>query len=116
MEEVVEYARVLQSFCLQEGADEKTAGRISLAVEELAGNVIRHGFADGKKHSIDIRVMHKQDWIVRIRDDCDRFDPVAFFENDPEAGRHIGLRMIMRQVREVQYINALELNNLIVRI
>ncbi len=116
MEEVVEYSRQLQSFCLQEGADRRTANQVSLTVEELAGNVIRYGFTDGKKHSIDIRVTHKEDWIVRIRDDCNRFDPVAFFEDDSDRTGHIGLRMIMKQVKSVQYMNTLDLNNLIVRI
>ena len=116
MEEVVEYSRKLQAFCMEEGAGRGTANRISLTVEELAGNVIRHGFTDGKNHSIDIRVTHKDNWIIRIRDDCSQFDPVAFFENDPEAEEHIGLRMIMKQVKDVQYISSLGLNNLTVRV
>ena len=116
MEAVVEYSRRLQEFCRSEGADRKTANRISLAVEELAGNVIRHGFTDGKKHSVDIRVTHKDDWIIRIRDDCDRFDPVVFFKNDPDTEEHLGLRLIMKQVKDVQYMSTLDLNNLIIRL
>ena len=115
MEEVLAYSRKLQAFCLQEGADQRTAGRISLAVEELAGNVMRYGFTDGKKHSMDIRVTHKEDWILRIRDDCEKFDPVAFFEKDPDAENHIGLRMILKQAKEVRYTSTLDLNNLVVR-
>ena len=116
MEEVAAHAGKLASFCLEEGADKRTAGRVSLAVEELAGNVIRYGFTDGKKHSVDVRVTHKDDWIVRIRDDCDRFDPVAFFENDPDTEGHLGIRMIMNQAKDVQYMSTLDLNNLVIRI
>lgn len=48
-----------------------------LALEEMAGNVVSHGFsADNKKYFIDIRVVHKgDDIILRIRDNCIAFDP-----------------------------------------
>ena len=85
-------------------------------MEELAGNVIRHGFTDGKNHNIDIRVTHKDDWLIRIKDDCGCFDPVAFVEEDPNPDDHYGIRMIMRQAKSVQYMSTLELNNLIIRI
>ena len=64
---------------------------------------------------MDIRVTHKEDWILRIRDDCEKFDPVAFFEKDPDAENHIGLRMILKQAKEVRYTSTLDLNNLVVR-
>ena len=73
-----------------------------LFLEEMAGNVVEHGFTkDDKKHTVDIRVVHKnEDVILRIKDDCVPFDP--------------GERQKMAE--SVQYQNILGLNVLTIRI
>ena len=52
--------------------------------------------------------------VIRIRDNCRRFDPTNYLELhqtlDPVA--HIGIRMVMAMVREATYVNPLGLNNL----
>ena len=74
-----------------------------------------NGFQDGKEHSIDIRVMIKENsTVLRIRDNCHDFDPVKYLElhknDDPAA--HIGIRMVMKLVKSANYVYSLGLNNL----
>ena len=120
MEDVVSVAQRVQSFCLERGVSERGAYLSGLAMEEMAGNVVDHGFTkDRKVHTIDLRVVHKDDDVIlRIKDDCVPFDPrerQAMFEPDDPA-KNIGLRMVFRTARDVQYQNILGLNVLTVRI
>ncbi len=72
MEEVINISREVQKFCREKGLDEKRSYYASLFLEEMAGNVIEHGFTkDKKKHTVDIRVIHKKEEVLlRIKDDC----------------------------------------------
>ena len=84
-------------------------------MEEMAGNIIRHGFQDNKPHCIDIRIVKKnEDLILRLRDDCFPFNPKTyrdmFFPED--VTEHIGIRMVISLAKDVQYVNNMKTNNL----
>ena len=50
---------------------EKHAMYAALSIEEMAGNIVEHGFTDNKNHSIDVRVVYTgEELILRIKDDC----------------------------------------------
>ena len=91
---------------------------VGLCVEEIAMNIIEHGFTkDRRPHSIDVRMVVRDDKrIIRIRDNCVNFDPTKYLElhksNEEDPTAHIGLRMVMGMVKEAEYINTLGLNNL----
>jgi anti-sigma regulatory factor (Ser/Thr protein kinase) len=93
---------------------------LSLCVEEMAGNIIRHGFSgDGREHMINIRVLKKgEHFIIRIRDDCPIFDPIKQLElySDEDRTRHIGLRMTAHAAEQFQYTGILKLNNLVIKL
>ena len=120
IEETIEAVHNIASFMQERDASPKEARLVPLFVEEMAGNVIEHGFTkDQKKHSVDVRVLKKNShWIIRIRDNCILFDPLqratVFDPNDPAA--NIGIRMVVGMADDIQYINAMQLNNLIIRI
>ena len=120
MDEVVMVAERIQTFCKERGIDERRAYLAGLAMEEMAGNVIEHGFhKDNKKHSVDIRVAHKNDDVIlRIKDDCVPFDPQD--RNKITAGddlvKNIGIRMIYQMSDDIDYQNILGLNVLTIRI
>jgi anti-sigma regulatory factor (Ser/Thr protein kinase) len=120
MEEVVSVSRRVQEFCREKGIDERRAYLASLSMEEMAGNVLDHGFTKDKKpHNVDIRVVHKDDDVIlRIKDDCVAFDPGErrqLTEGDDPA-KNIGIRMIYRIADDIQYQNILGLNVLTIRI
>ena len=60
MEEVVGLSQKIGDFCAAHGVDRRRSYFASLCVEEMAGNTVEYGFADGKKHSIDIRVILRE--------------------------------------------------------
>jgi anti-sigma regulatory factor (Ser/Thr protein kinase) len=120
MAEVITISEEIYAFCDAHGMDRRRSFFGALAMEEMAGNVVLHGFsADRKKHSADVRVSIKEDdLILRIKDDCIPFDPVQFEKiMDPEdpAG-NIGIRLVFRISKNYSYQNILGLNVLTVRI
>ena len=95
--------------------------KAALAVEEMAGNIVQHGFRDGKPHMINIRMLAKNDeLILRIRDDCRRFDPTdkykteLQFDENPENG--VAIKMMIKLAKEMKYTGLFGVNNLIIRV
>ena len=121
VEEVVELSGRVIPFCEDRGVGKKEANRLALCVEEMAGNVIEHGFADGRPHHLDVRVLVKDGSVIlRLRDDCARFDlreKTQSWEFDPEhPEKNIGIRMVMRVAKDVSYTNTMNTNNLIITV
>ena len=119
-EEVLQVSRQVQAFCLERGVSRRGSYLAGLALEEMAGNVVEHGFTkDRKAHSVDIRVSHKKGGVIlRIRDDCVPFDPGerrAMAESEDPA-KNIGIRMIYQIARDIQYQNILGMNALTIRL
>lgn len=119
MEDVMTVSLKVTDFCREKGIDAKRTFHASLFLEEMAGNVVDHGFnKDKKSHLIDIRVAKKNDeLILRIKDDCKPFDPASrsklFDPEDP--AKNMGLRMIYSMAEKVEYNNILGLNVLTIR-
>ena len=118
--EVVTISQKVQDFCLERGIDQRRSYLAGLSMEEMAGNIVEHGFEkDNRKHYVDIRVVHKDDDVIlRIKDDCIPFDPGERnrMATDDDITRNIGIRMVFRMARNVQYQNILGLNVLTIRI
>ena len=113
MDKVMSVSRDVEYFCLANGIDERRAKFSALCVEEMAGNIVTHGFSDGKPHSIDMRISCiRDDLVICIKDNCIPFDPAETAELfDPEdICRNIGLRLISRISKEISYRNTLGLN------
>ena len=120
MDEVVRISERVQAFCLERGIDERRAALAGLSMEEMAGNIVEHGFTkDQKKHSVDVRVVRKgSEVILRIKDDCVPFDPGERqkMAEDGDITRNIGIRTVFAIASDVQYQNILGLNVLTIRI
>ena len=120
MEDVVTISESIQRFCTERGISRRSAYLAGLAMEEMAGNVVDHGFTkDKKKHTVDVRVVHKDDQVIlRIKDDCVPFDPgerQKIAESD-DITKNIGIRMIFKIAGDIQYQNILGMNVLTIRI
>ena len=120
MEEVTSVSRRIGEFCGQRGIDARRSFFASLCMEEMAGNIVRHGFVkDRKQHSADIRVVHKGDRIIlRIRDNCAAFDPSERLKTmqPKENGENVGIKLVYGIAEQVNYQNLLGLNVLTIRI
>ena len=119
-EEVVQISKQISRFCRDRDIDERRSYLAGLSMEEMAGNVVEHGFKkDNRRHSVDIRVVHKNgSLILRIKDDCRPFDPGERLSMaDPEdITRHIGLRMVFATADDISYQSILGMNVLTIRI
>ena len=109
--------------CLQKNIDARRAYYTGLCTEEMAGNIVTHGFAiDRKKHSVDIRLTCKEEEIVlRMRDDCAAFNPsqharILDSGNREERFKDFGIRMVYSLAREVNYQNLLDQNVLTINL
>ena len=118
-EEVSKTAETVQAFCKENGIDSRTGFYAGLCLEEMAGNVVEHGFEkDRKAHEVDVRVLLKEDGVLlRMKDDCIPFDPRERYEmtrnKDPYA--NIGIRLVLGIAEEMNYQNMLGLNILTIR-
>lgn len=112
-EEVANTSEKIMEFCERNGVDHKRSFYAGLCMEEMAANIVEHGFDDGEKHFTDVRVVYKNDELtLRIKDDCRAFDPkekLALVDPD-DITKNIGLRMVQKLAKDMSYTNMLGLN------
>ena len=102
--------------------EKQKAFRVALCLEEMVTNIIDYGFSsDGKTHSIDIRIVAKNDdLILRIRDDCELFNVrekgEAWMENPEDITKNLGIRLTMASARDLKYVNTLGTNTLLITV
>lgn len=118
--DIAVFSEDVRRFCIDNGIDEKCAGRLALCLEELGCNVLEHGFDPKKEEHLEIRVIVKNNQItLRIRDDCRPFnfkklmDEWKQDETVPE--KNIGIRIVRGVANDVIYTGTLRTNNLIIR-
>ena len=120
MDDVIELSKTAQNFCLERSVDSKRAYYASLALEEMAGNVVAHGFnKDNKKHSVEVRLVHKNDdLILRVRDDCVAFNPQERLQADVsgDPSKNIGIKMVYRLAKSASWQSIFGMNVLTVKI
>ncbi len=102
-------------FCLERGADSRIAFHVALCIEEVAANVIEHGFGKIKKvqNHLSVRLMNKDKrWVLRFRDDCFAFDPLSYIPNDPGPSDSVsGIKLLLGISDNAKYTNTLNMNN-----
>ena len=120
MDDVIGSSQRIQEFVSDKGYDKRTAYFAALAMEEMSGNIVSHGFnADNRKHDMDVRVLSLNDGILlRIKDDCIPFNPIDMEKllKPEDPSRNIGIRMISKIADEFSYQNMLGLNVLTIKI
>ena len=115
-DEVVSASMTAGEFCRSKGQSTRMSYFMALCIEEMANNVVSHGFEEGSDNYIELRLIKKEDrWILRLRDNCRSFDPVHYMElhkTEEDPTSHIGIRMVFAVVKDAKYVNSLGLNNL----
>ncbi|MCR5602448.1 MAG: ATP-binding protein [Lachnospiraceae bacterium] len=121
MDEVINLSEQIWAFCEKHGIGGRRSYYSSLCTEELAGNIVRHGFRDKKAHSIDIRVSYiNEEIVICFKDDGIPFNPEeasrlfsteGIGSNKGEKAFHnIGLHLVSRISRTMTYQNTFGLN------
>ena len=122
MEELTRTAETVQGFCSENGLTARTGAHAGLCLEEIAGNIMQHGFhADKRQHDIELRVVPRASGVVlRIKDDCIPFDPNEWYSmtsvSKEDPFRNVGIRLVYAIAREVEYQNLLGLNVLTIQL
>ena len=115
LEDVALLSKGIMDFLENRGVDRRTSSIVGLCVEEMAGNVISYGRKDGKAHTVEIRVVAEEQLVVRVRDDCPAFDPkqrIDQFEPEDPA-KNVGIRMIGKLTKEMEYHTDAGVNTLL---
>ena len=120
IEEVLTTSQSVQEFCLAHGVDKKKSYYGALCLEEMAGNIVEHGFdKDKKKHTILVRVVYNpKSLLLRIKDDCVPFDPEEHRDifDTSDACSNIGIRMVYKIADDIDYQYIFGLNVLTMKI
>lgn len=119
MEEVVGISRTVMDFCSQRGIDKRRSFFAALCIEEMASNIVQHGFVPEKHQSLMIRVVIADgELILCFRDSCKLFNIREKFDSvdQKDVTSNVGIRLVMRMAKDVTYINTLKLNTTIIKI
>lgn len=104
-------------FCKSKGIDGKRAYYTGLCLEEIVNNVFKHGISPTKRNHVNVRVVCKDDLIIRIHDDCRQFDPRErmnmYTPERPE--KNLGLKMVAKTSKNIDYYNNAGINTLIIK-
>ena len=121
IKDVTQTASSVEKYCADHGITGRTGTYAALCLEEIAGNIVNHGFgADRMKHHIEVRVVIMDTCVVlRIKDDCIPFNPKEWYDmvsakKDPTA--NIGIRLVYGLAKVVFYQNLLGLNVLTIKL
>ncbi len=103
-------------FCKENGIDPKTRMSIGLVVDELSTNVFEHN-RDSSDHYVDVKIIvEKSSVTLRFRDNCRPFNPkerIAMLD-DRAPEHNIGLRIISKKAKSMQYVSVFNLNNFVI--
>ena len=120
MHDVLTTSQSVQRFCTEHGVDARKSYYAALCMEEMAGNIVEHGFdEDNKDHTVAVRVVYKpESLLLRIKDDCLPFNPEEHREmlNKDDLCSNIGIRMVYKIADIIDYQYILGLNVLTMKI
>ena len=113
IEEVINISEQVIEFCKSLGVDKIKSFRAGLCVEELAGNIVRHGFTGKKDSVVDVCLLMIDDELnIRFKDNCPLFNPAEFeaifVPEDP--CKNGGIRLVRKTCKEMEYHVLLGLN------
>lgn len=120
VDEAIGFSQQVQEFCLSQGVDKKRSFQAALCTEEMAVNVITHGFSK-EDQTLGIRVFVERDQTLtlRFRDDGSSFDLLEFRKlSEADADdpiKNIGIRIVFGVAKEVTCFTSFGMNNTVIR-
>ena len=117
MEEVMDVSSNIYKLGRNHNIDEKMLNEISLCIEEMAGNVVKHAFKPGEKKWFDVLVLDKpESVIIRMRDNGSVFDPLDYLNaaDDSDGEERFGIKMIASLADRFDYSRNMGLNVLMI--
>lgn len=122
MKEVSLASQQIRMFCKGHNVDHRTAYYAALCFEELASNVVEHGFPNNNSEHpiIDLRIVITDNkFVIRMRDDCPHYDIIKAIAvanaEGADLSQNIGIRIVSGLASDINYMHAFETNSLIIR-
>lgn len=111
----------IEKYCISEGVDKRRAMLSGLCLEEISTNIIEHGFSSSKRKNktIDIYCDVDDDTKVvnlRIKDNAKPFDPHIKLQNNNDITSNVGIRLVSKIAKEMNYQNDFGLNVLTIKL
>ncbi len=117
MDEVMGIASDICKLGHHHDIDETMLNEISLCIEEMAGNVVKHTFRPGEKKWFDVLIIDKPASVmIRMRDNGAAFDPWNYLHTADKTGeeQQFGIRIISSIADRVDYARKMGLNVLVI--
>ena len=121
LEDVSLVSKQIMLFCKGHNIDRRISYYASLSFEELASNIVIHGFPQSTSSDpmIDLRVVIAgNDLVIRLRDNCPRYDvtkEIAAVKEADDPTHNIGTRIVSNIASDITYLNTFDTNSLILR-
>ena len=121
VEDAIGCSESIRSFCLKNGIDSRRSMLCSLCAEEMAVNVVTHGFTKTKKRDLGVEIFLLLDdgrINLRIMDNAPHFEPaekLKYTDNDDPC-KNIGIRMVTKIAEEMDYHSTFNMNSLRMRL
>ena len=120
-EEVTNVSERLVDFCMKNGVGSRESMICGLCMEEMAVNIIEHGFPKSKRpdNEIDLFVSFDGEQLVmRIRDNAKEFDPHVKLRNGSaeDIGRNVGIKLVSKIATEMNYQSCYGMNVLTISV
>ncbi len=118
IEEVIGISKDIDELCKSNGIDKRRSYFASLCAEEMAGNIVEHGFIkDKKENTVDVfAYIENGDVNIRFRDNCIPFNPNERLNMGDDPISNIGIRMVSKIAKEMNYQTTFGLNVLTIRL
>ena len=121
--DVMKHSNQIGDFCEDCRLSVKQSMTMSLAIEEILLLMVEHVFPDQPSESIDVKVLVREGTItMRFRCAGKRFNPIAYYRSKTEHSDRaedgsdgLGLQLIAKVAKSVDYSTNLGLNNVIIR-
>ncbi|MBP7174693.1 MAG: hypothetical protein KBA53_00550 [Thermoclostridium sp.] len=125
-EAVVESSSKINDFCDKCELSPKQSMIIGLAIEEILLLMVQHVFPDKMNEAIDVKIfVRDESTIMRFRCGGRKFNPLAYYQaemnqdgetRNMKADESMGLQLISKMAKQVDYSTNLGMNNIVVRI
>lgn len=95
---------------------------MQVALDEILSNILRHGYADGLPHRIEVTLSVQPHLLTtQIEDDCAAFDPLAMAPPEPRVSLAspkpggLGIYFVRSLMSEVNYVRDGAHNRLVLK-
>ncbi len=118
-EDAAEASRQTAEFCKAHGQSPSFSYYSALYVEELTVFLLKQHENESSSNEIFFRIAAKDDkWILQFRDGYKCFDFAEYIKlhHSDDTISHLGIRIVSRTAKDITYINAINYNNIILRL